>query len=134
MSFAIRERVKQELKEMVKKDIIAPVTEPTAWVNQMVVAKKKDKDALRICIDPKDLNDALLRPHHPMHTIEGIVARTPGANYFPVIDAKTGFDENSSFYTTFNTPCGRYRFKRMPCGIKPGISAIHGRVICPCTL
>ena len=110
---------------MVKKDVIAVVTEPTEWVSQMVAAKKKDKDEVRICIDPRDLNDAILRPHHPMRTIEEVEAKMPEAKYFAVIDAKTGFwqiplDENFSMYTAFNTPFGRYRFKHMPYGIKSG--------------
>ena len=60
-----------------------------------------------------------------MCTIEEVVAKMPEAKYFAVIDAKTGFwqiplDENSLMYTAFNTPFGRYRFKRMPYGIKSG--------------
>ena len=41
---------------------------------------------------------------------------------FTVLDVKNGFwhvklDERSSRLTTFNTPYGRYRYKRMPFGI-----------------
>ena len=36
--------------------------EPTEWVSQIVVAMKKS-GSLRICIDPKPLNDALKREH-----------------------------------------------------------------------
>lgn len=53
---AFHDKVKQELDSMVAKGVIAPVTEPTEWVSQMVVARKKDSDAIPICIDPKDLN------------------------------------------------------------------------------
>ena len=49
----------------------------------------------------------------------------PDAKYFAVVDAETGFwqiplDEKSLMYTAFNTKLGRYRFKRMPYGIKSG--------------
>ena len=42
---------------------------------------------------------------------------------FSVFDASNGFwqvelDKESSFLTTFNTPFGRYRWERMPFGIK----------------
>ena len=45
-----------------------------------------------------------------------------GATVFRKLDAKSGFwhiklDEKSSYYTTFNTPFGRYRFLKMPYGI-----------------
>lgn len=47
--------MKNKLEDLVKKKILAKVEEPTAWVSNMVVAKKKNGD-LRICIDPKHLN------------------------------------------------------------------------------
>ena len=87
---SLRRIVKSELDAMVEKQIIAPVTEPTQWVSSMVVAQKKD----------------------------GRVQ----AKVSSVLDAKTGFwqvklTESSSYFTTFNTPFGRYRWKRMPFGI-----------------
>lgn len=47
----------------------------------------------------------------------------PNAKVFSVLDAKSGFlqnklDEASSFLTTFNTPIGRFRWLRLPFGIK----------------
>ena len=100
MPYAIRDRVKE-------------VTEPTMWVSQIVAVKKKEKNEVRICIDPRDLNDAIQCPHHPMRTIEKVVANVPEAKYFAVVDSKTGFwqvplDKESSM------------FKRMPYGIKSG--------------
>ena len=58
-----------------------------------------------------------------MKTIEEIVADMPDAKVFSVLDATSGFwqielDEESSKLCTFNTPFGRYRFKRLPFGIK----------------
>ena len=88
---AFRDKVKQELDAMVTKEVIAPVTEPTEWVSQMVVTQKKDSDAIRICIDPKDLNEAIQREHYPMRTFEEVVARMPKAQYFTTLDASHGF-------------------------------------------
>ena len=47
----------------------------------------------------------------------------PDTHMFSVIDAKSGFlqiklDYESSLLTTFNTPQGRYRWLRLPFGIK----------------
>ena len=61
---ALRDRVLAELNDMETKGIIQPVTEPTAWVNSMVVNEKRT-GKLRICIDPRDLNKALLREPVP---------------------------------------------------------------------
>ncbi len=107
-----------------KLGVIAPETEATEWVSAMVAAQKKD-GSVRICIDPVYLNKALLRPHHPLKTIEQVIADMPGAKVFSILDAKCGFwqislDEASSKLTTFLTPSGRYRFLRMPYGISTG--------------
>ena len=122
---AKEEKVREELERMTKLGVIEPVTEPSEWVSQMVAADKKDKEEIRICIDPSDLNRALKRPRYPSRTIEDVISRMPEAKVFAILDAKCGFwqiplDENSSTYTTFITPYGRYRFRRMPYGIKTG--------------
>ena len=121
---AMKEAVTKELQRMEDLKIIQPVDEPTEWVSSMVAAKKKSS-AVRICIDPRDLNMALQRPHHPMKTIEEVISDIPGAKIFSVLDAKSGFwqiplDEDSVKYTTFNTPNGRYQFIRMPYGLNSG--------------
>ncbi|KAL9960046.1 hypothetical protein ACROYT_G033443 [Oculina patagonica] len=118
---AMEESVRNELDRMVKIGAIVPVSEPTEWVSQMVAAKKKD-GSIRICIDPRDLNKALRRPHHPMRTVEDVASRMPNATVFSTLDARSGFwqiklDYQSSLLTTFSTPFGRYRFLRMPFGL-----------------
>ena len=86
-----------------------------------VVPKKNGK--LRICLDPIDLNRALQRENYPMPTIKEVASLLHGAKVFTSLDVSNGFwhvvlDEESSFCTTFNTPFGRYRWKRMPFGIR----------------
>ena len=98
----------------------------------MVVVQKKD-GSLRICIDPKDLNRALKREHYQLPTIEEITARMQGARYFSTLDARSGYwqiplDEESSKLTTFNTPFRRFRFARMPFGIRSAQEVFHKRV------
>ena len=110
---------------------ITPVKEPTEWVSSMVVSCKKDK--IRICIDPKDLNKVIKREHHPMKTIDDIITEIPDAKVFSVLDAKSGFlqirlDTQSSFLTTFNTPIGRFRWLRLPFGIRCA-SEIYRRIM-----
>lgn len=87
----------------------------------MVTAVSNEK--VRICIDPSDLNKVIRRAHHPMRTAEEVVSMITGAKVFSVLDAKSFFlqielDEPSSFLTTFNTHLGRFRWPRLPFGIK----------------
>ena len=44
-------------------NIIARIEEPTDWVNSIAVVEKPNSN-LRICIDPRNLNKAIKRPHY----------------------------------------------------------------------
>lgn len=44
-------------------EVIRKVEEPTEWVNSMVCIKKPT-GALRVCMDPKDLNANIQREHY----------------------------------------------------------------------
>ena len=117
---ALRNQIKEKLDEMVASGILAPITEPTEWASSMLVIVKPNK--VRICLDPRDLNKAIRREHYQMATVEEVSTRLSQAKKFTVVDAKDGFwqkrlDTDSSYKTTFNTPFGHYRWKRMPFGI-----------------
>ncbi|CAC5384425.1 unnamed protein product [Mytilus coruscus] len=117
VSVAIKEKLHSELERLTKLEIIKPVSTPTPWVSSLVTVVKPDK--LRICIDPKHLNQQLKRSHYPLPTIDDLLTELSRAKVFSVVDAKNGFwhvelDEESSLLTTFNTPFGRYRWLRMP--------------------
>ena len=60
-------------------------------VSSMVTAKKKNTDTIRIFIDPRDLNQALMRPHHALKTDNDILTVISSANVFSRLDAKSGF-------------------------------------------
>ena len=119
---AMQNKVKQELNRMVNIGVITPCNEPTDWVSSMSPTHKKRTDDIRICIDPRDLNKGLKRPHHPTRTVEQVAANMNGATIFSVLDAKSSFwqiplDEKSSMLTCFSTSYGRYRFLRLPYGL-----------------
>lgn len=62
------------------------------------------------------------RLHCMLSNLEDIAPKLAGDKYFSTLDASGGFfriplDDDSSFLTTFITPFGRYRFKRVPMGI-----------------
>ena len=58
-----KEEIKKELAEMVQQGIITKQTEPTPWVSSLTYPKKAN-GKLRICLDPKDLNKAIIRENH----------------------------------------------------------------------
>ena len=114
---AIHSALKEKLDEMVADGVIAPITEATDWVSSMVVVHKPS-GALRICIDPKDLNQAIKREHYPLPTIEEVTTCLGKAKVFTVLDASNRFwqillDDKSGMLTCFNTPFGRFKWVRM---------------------
>ena len=118
VTVATRDTVEKELTRTVGEGVLAKVTQPTPWVSSLMIVPKPN-GTLRICIDPRDLNKAIQREYYASITIEKVATRLW---IFSVLDAKSGFnqialDHESSLLTTFNTPFGRYRWKRMPFGI-----------------
>ena len=76
----LKDKLQAELREMESQDIIAKVTQPTDWVNSLVI-REKENGRLRLCLDPKDLNKAIKREHHPIPTLEEITPRFSGASF-----------------------------------------------------
>ena len=54
-----RNQIEQALDDMVLKGVIAPVTKPTTWVSLLTYPHKPD-GTLCICLNPKDLNKAIV--------------------------------------------------------------------------
>ena len=118
---ARKDVVKAELQRLVNEAIIVPVDEPTDWVSQMSVAEKKS--GIRICIDPRPLNEVLKREHYKLPVLEDVLPELTSACKFSVCDLKSGYlhcelDYESSLLTSFATPIGRYRWLRLPFGLK----------------
>ena len=119
--YAKRDRVKEAIDNAVKQRVLVKQNEPTEWVNSFSWVEKPD-GTIRLCLDPRPLNKAIMREHFAMPTRDDLVVDLAGAKYFTKLDANSAFwqiqlDYESSLLTTFNTPWGRYRFKRMPYGI-----------------
>jgi len=118
---ALQEPLRIELENLTQQGIIAKVERPTDWVNSCVCVTKPN-GSIRLCLDPKDLNKAIKRPHHVTPTLDDVLPKLNGAKFFSILDARSGYwniklTDDSSYLTTFNTPHGRYRFLRLPFGL-----------------
>jgi len=119
---AIQDDVKREIDSLVEREILVPVTEPTKWVSQMAVVHKAN-GKLRICIDPQPLNTALMREHFKLPILDDVLPKISHAKYFSKLDVKDSYwhvelDDASSKLTTMITPFGRFRWARLPFGLK----------------
>ena len=109
-----KDEIEKELGEMVQQGIITKQTEPTPWVSSLTYPKKAN-GKLRICLDPKDLNKAIICENHKAPTLEEITHVLTGATKFSKVDSNKAFfgmhlTKEASLLTTFNTHLGRYRF------------------------
>ena len=72
---------------------------------------------------PKNLNKAIGRNQWYARTVDDILPELAQSKYFTIKDATSGFwhillDFRSSLLITFNTLWGKYRWLRMPFGLK----------------
>ena len=110
----LKEAFKTEIDKMLKAGVLKPV-KPVKGINQ------QGKPKLRICLDPTNLNKAIIREPYHFKTPEGISHLLADATVLTVLECKKGYwhqelDEASSYLTTFNTEFGRYQYTVMPFG------------------
>ena len=102
---------------MLKAGVLKPVQEATPWIKSFVLLKGTDKQGqpkLHICLDPMNLNKAIIRELYHFKTPEDIAHLIADSTVMTILDCKKGYwhqelDEASSYLTTFNTEFGRYR-------------------------
>ena len=129
---SLKDRLKQQLTRLEKENVIIKEEEPTDWVSSLVVTEKPNEKRC-VCIDPQHLNRALKRSQYPLPVFEDILPELTDVKVFSKEDLKDGFlqiqlDEESSKLTTFQTPWGRYRYLRMPCGISLAPKYFQGKL------
>lgn len=118
---ALKKKLCSALTDLEAADIIQRVDEPTEWVSNLIAVTKPD-GSLRTCLDPKYLNAAIIVPKCEIPKCDDIFTELDEMEYYTVFDLKDGFwqmmlDEASSKLTTFNSPLGRFRWKRLVMGI-----------------
>lgn len=117
---------------MEKTGVIRKIDEPTKWFSSMAVVEKPSGE-LRICLDPRDLNEEIKREYYQLPAFQEIISRLSLAKVFTKINANKGYwqiplDESRTKLTTFNTPFGPYQFTRLPYGVYSTPEVFHKRI------
>ena len=122
---------KEEIKSLVKQGILEEVKEHTDWVNSYVIVEKDTgnhhspnhtvKKKLRICLDPRDLNEALEREPYHTRSVDEITAKLQGMTVFTIVDFKKGYwmvvlHPDSRRLTCMALPFGRFQWTCLPMG------------------
>ena len=122
---------KEEIESLVKQGILEEVKEHTDWVNSYVVVEKDTgnhhspnhtvKKKLRICLDPRDLNEALEREPYHTRSVDEITAKLQGMTVFTIVDFKKDYwmvvlHPDSRNVTCMALPFGRFQWTCLPMG------------------
>ena len=116
---------------MVSQGILEEVKEHTDWVNSYVIVEKDTGNAhapnqsvkkkLRICLDPRDLNEALEREPYHTRSVDEITAKLQGMTVFTIVDFKKGYwmvvlHPDSRKLTSMALLFGRFQWTHLPMG------------------
>ena len=117
-----KEAIDKELDYLIEEEIITEQVEPTPWVSSVTFPRKPNRE-VRVCLDPSNLNKAIIREHHKPMTVEEIAHELAGAMVYTKADALKAFlqihlTHKASLLTTFNSHWGRLQFLWMPFGAK----------------
>ena len=125
----------EEIRNLEALGILEETKDVTEWVNSFVIVEKKlpidssnshspghsMSKKLQICLDPRDLNEALEREPYYTHSIEVIIGKFHGMTRFTIADFNKGYwmvelDPESRKYTTMALDIGRFQWTRLPMG------------------
>jgi hypothetical protein len=115
--YHLAEAAQQELDDLVKNDILEVPPGPVKWVSQLVVVPKPKKPGkVRITVDARVVNKAIVSRKITTPTTEEIMYDLQGSTVFSEIDFNKAFhqfdlDEASRDYTTIETQSGLLRHK-----------------------
>ena len=116
----VRDIEQQQVKEMLRDEVIRPSISP--WASPVVMVKKKD-GSMRFCVDFRKVNDATIKDAHPLPRIDDTLESLHGAQYFTILDLKSGYwqvpiKEEAKEKMAFRTSSGQlYEFNQLPFGL-----------------
>ena len=97
----LEDAFKEEIKSLVELGILEEVKEHTNLTNSYVIVEKDSgnhhspnhtvKRKLRICLDPRDLNETLEREPYHTCSVDEITAKLKGMTVFTIVDFKKGY-------------------------------------------
>jgi hypothetical protein len=119
MSHEELKELKVQLEELLMKSYIKPNKSP--YGAPVLFVHKKD-GTLRMCVDYRALNKAMVKNRYPLPRIDDLFDRLSGAKVFSRIDLRSGYyqiriTERGKEKTACRTRYGSYEFLVMPFGL-----------------
>lgn len=112
--------VKRQLDQMLMSGVIEKA--PSSDFASQLLIVRKSSGALRMCVDYRDVNKETVPNHWPLPRIKDLIERLAHKSFYGTIDLCAGYwqiemAESSRRLTTFTTPFGNFRFRRIPFGL-----------------
>ena len=130
-----QDKLKEQLQKLQQAGVVEPVPddEPTTWISPLVIQPKKAVGEIRICVDMRKGNKAMLCEKREFPTVEDIPQELNGAVKFSKLDLNHGYhqlelDIGSRHLTTFSTPWGLKRYTRFNFGTVIAQDVFHEEV------
>ena len=124
----VREKIKSEIDEMLKPDIIE--SSCFDWSNPHVMIKKPSAH-YRFCFDFRKVNKITKKYFYRIPLMNEILYTLPSATFISKIDLMPAYlqiplEGSSNPITAFTVPGkGMYQFKRMPFGLTNGLASFQ---------
>jgi hypothetical protein len=120
------EGARNEVKRLLRADVIREVTYPEWLANTVMVKKANVK--WRLCIDFTDLNKACPKDEFPLPRIDSLIDAAATSELMSLLDFYSGYHQiwmkkDDEPKTSFITPSGTYCYLRMPEGLKNAIGS-----------
>lgn len=125
--------VNKQVQKLIRDDLIEPSSSP--FNSPLLLVPKKplpgtNEKRYRLVLDYRKVNELLVDDKYPLPRMDELLDNLGKARFFSSLDLFSGFtqiplEESSRDITSFSTPGGAFRFKRLPQGLKIGPSSFQ---------
>ena len=120
-------KITEAVQKLLDDGIIEPATGPTEWCSPLHAVAKQD-GSIRLCVDMRKVNEAILRTRFPIPTLDDAIEQISeaGSAIFSKVDLNQGYHqielaEESRNLTTFSCSLGIFRYLRLIFGVSSAL-------------